>query len=439
MNTTAREKAVLLTTLQQIEETETEDDSVRQVLNLSKTHFDKINSLLLDKAYKSLTDGSDSKVLYLLWEKSLKTILLHEIKVREKKALRGPKKKLAEYYRLVFGICIRLPVLNGKIKLAEHYGKKYLAALSQPNEEQQFEVWLQYFFSTIFYYASNGKMKEFSVWTSTEIKKWQKKLIGKKYAVCNFFLHLCEASYYEYYTADFPNLLTALQNCLCEYRHGAERVGLNYKIYVETKLANAYCHGSYFAEGLKIYRDAFDKYEEQLLRNRYHPLMFSVVAMLNGKYDEAQKMMDTHLLPLLKQTPNDSFNFDIERNYAVLYMHKGDLKKAGKYIQQGQRWDKTQFNFLGDVLQRVVNNTYYLLLNDLETSLSLARKNIRFLNSKPQDGITEEYKIPFMVIQDIIRQKQGKKTSQQFNLRLQTVQQGLMKLYGSLLLKANKS
>lgn len=234
-------------------------------------------------------------------------------------------------------------------------------------------------------------------------------------------------------------MLTALQNCLCEYRHGADRVGENYKIYVETKLANAYCHGGYYAKGLKIYRDAFKQYEDLLLRNRYHPLMFSVVAMLNENYDEAKRMMDAHLLSLLQQTPEDSFNFDIERNYAVLYMYKGDLKKAGKYIQRGQRWDKTKFNFLGDVLQRVVNNIYYLLLNDLDTSLSLARKNIRFLNSKPQDGITEEYKIPFLVIQEIIRRKQGKKTSQQFNHRLQGLQQGLMKLYGSLLLKANKS
>ncbi len=435
MKTTKRENEVLQSTLQQVMQNACDDTLLQKELKISKTHFDKSNSLLLDKCYNALTDGSDTKVLYLLWEKGLKSLMLHEVKLREKKLLKGSRKKLASFYRLVFGICIRLPVLNGKIIMAEHYGKKHLAALGKPTQEQQYEIWLQYLFSTIFYYSSNGKAAEYGPWTIQEINKWEKKLEGKKYAVCNFFFQLCRASYYEFYTSDFPNLLGSLQNCLCEYKHGAERVGENYKIYVETKLANAYCHGSHFADALQIYRDAFKKYQEQLSRNAYHPLMFSVIAIINGAYEEAEGMMNKHLLAKIEKTPEDPFNFDVERNYAVLYMYVGDMKRAGYYIQRGQRWDKTKFNFLGDVLQRVVHNIYYLLAGDIETAASLLRKNIRFLNAKPQDGITTEYRKPFEVIADIIKIKKGKKPSKDFETKMDEVQKGLMKLYGGLLKK----
>jgi hypothetical protein len=153
---------------------------LQKKLQISKSHFDKANSVLLDKCYNTLTDGSDNKVLYILWEKGLKSIMLHEVKLREKKLLSGSKKKLAAFYRLVFGICIRLPVLNGKIILAEHYGKKHLAALGKPSQEQQYEIWLQYLFATIFYYSSNGKMNEYGPWTVQELNKWEKKLAGEK-------------------------------------------------------------------------------------------------------------------------------------------------------------------------------------------------------------------------------------------------------------------
>lgn len=438
LRATEKERGVLFKTLEYVEQKKNDDSALQKELGFSKSYFDKVNSVLLDKCYNTLTDGSDNKVLYMLWEKSQKSLLIHEIKLREKKLLKGSRKKLAEFYKLVFGICIRLPVLNGKIIMAEHYGKKYLSALGKASQEQQYEIWLQYLFSTIFYYSSNGKAAEFGPWTVQEINKWEKKLGGKKYAVCNFFYHLCRASYYEFYTSDFPNLLSSLQSCLCEYRHGAERVGENYKIYVETKLANAYCHGSHFADALKIYREAFAKYKTQLLRNRYHPLMFSVIAIINGELKEAENMMQAELMPLIEKTPEDPFCFDVERNYAVLYMYKGDMKKAGQFIQRGQRWDKTRFNFLGDVLQRVVHNIYYLLNGDTDTASSLLRKNIRFLNAKPQDGITTEYRKPFEVIADIIKLKKGKKPSKNFEAGLEELQKGIMKLYGGLLKKAAK-
>ncbi|MBP7389043.1 MAG: hypothetical protein KA841_01490 [Chitinophagales bacterium] len=433
MKTTLRELDVLQSTLHQVKQNTCDDAVLQKKLQISKSHFDKANSVLLDKCYNTLTDGSDNKVLYILWEKGLKSIMLHEVKLREKKLLSGSKKKLAAFYRLVFGICIRLPVLNGKIILAEHYGKKHLAALGKPSQEQQYEIWLQYLFATIFYYSSNGKMNEYGPWTVQELNKWEKKLKGKKYAVCNFFYHLCRASYYEFYTSDFPNLLSSLQSCLCEYKHGAERVGENYKIYVETKLANAYCHGSHFADALNLYRDAFNKYNAQLSRNAYHPLMFSVIAIINGAYDEAEGMMNKHLLSKIEKTPADPFCFDVERNYAVLYMYKKDFKMAGYYIQRGQQWDKTKFNFLGDILQRVVHNIYYVITNDIHTAASLLRKNIRFLNAKPQDAITTEYRKVFDVIADVLKIKKGKKPGKDFETKIDGLQKGIMKLYGGLL------
>lgn len=433
MHTSKREKEVLQQTIAHLPDKTFDDELVQNELQLTKSHFDKINSVLLDKCYNALTNGTNQAVLYLLWEKGQKTLLLHEAKVRERKLLKGNAKKLAEFYKLMFDICVRLPVLNGKIVMAEQYGNKHLRALGKPTTEKRSEIWLQYLFATIFYYSANGKMNEYGPWTLAELEKWKKKLAGKEYPVCQFFYHLSWASYYEFYTSNFENLMQSLQASLTALQHCEERVGENYRIYVETKMANAYCHGSMYGLAMQTYSACFKKYEKALLRNRYHPLMYSVVAILNNQLDEAEQMMNNHLKFYLENTPNDTFNFDIERIYAVLYMYKKEYEKAAHYLQRGQQWDKTKFTFLGDVLQRIVQNIYFILIKDYEMAHTLLRTNKRFLQSKPEDEMTREYGQMFDVIADVLRLKTGKAMSKAFADNYTAAQKGIMKLYSGLL------
>ncbi|MCS6933591.1 MAG: hypothetical protein NZM35_00390 [Chitinophagales bacterium] len=433
MPASEREKQVLLNTLVHLQDKEFDDELVQYELKLSKSHFDKINSVLLDKCYHVLTDGSNREVLYLLWQKGLKTLLLHEAKIRERKLLKGNKKKLAELYKIMFDISVRLPVLNGKIALAEEYGRKYLATLGKPAEEQRSEIWLNYLFGTVFYYAANGKMAEYEAWTKAELKKWARKLEGKDYPVCQFYYHLCWSAYYEHYSSDWDNLMKSLHAALEALGRCEERVGSNYRIYVETTIAKAYAHNSNYREAYERYSACFDKFAKQLVRNRYHPLMYAVIAILHQQYDVAESIMEKYMKFYLENTPHDTFNFDIERIYALLYMYKKDYTKAAYYLQRGQQWDKTKFTFLGDILQRITQNIYFILQRDFEMALTLLRSNKRFLQSKQPDEMTREYGVMFDLINDVIRLQTGKEPSKNFLQNLEQSRRGIMRLYAGLL------
>lgn len=417
-----------------------EDATLQKELGMTKAHFDKMNSVLLDKVYSFHTGNDDHKVLYMLWEKGLYGHLFHEARMRERRYIKsGEQKKLPVLYRLVFGITLRLPITEDKVALADLYAKKYLAALKKPTQEETYEIQIMQFWNTIFFESARGNMKKYEPVILSTLKTWDKKLGTKKYSGCRFFYWMSWGTYYEFYTHNFAGWTESLRNALREFDSSKKDLGENYRIFVITKLANAYCQGSFFKESLQMYRDAFVKYESQLIRNLYHPLLFSIIAIINHEFDEAEEMLQKHLIPRLQKFPEESLNFDIERTCAILYMNRGDYEKASFYLQRGQLWDKTQFALLGDILQRMVHNIYFLLVKDYAGAEAMLRRNKKFLASKQQDQMIEEYGKVFSIIGDIIRLKNGKNPGKNFHARLSDLHFGIMKLYGDLLDKALKN
>ncbi|MFN8322223.1 MAG: hypothetical protein U0T74_06145 [Chitinophagales bacterium] len=437
---TDREHDAFIKTVWFVAQKNFSDAALQQELKMTKAHFDKMNSVLLDKCYALHTGGEDSKVLYMLWEKGLYDHLLHEARMRERKYVKQQdSKKLANLFRVVFGISLRLPITIRKTEIAEKYGKKYLAELKRPSQEVVFEIEIMTFWNTIFYNSANGNMKDYEPVVTSTLEKWGGRLQGKRYHAVWFFYWLSYASYYEFYTHNFEGWLDSLKNALREFDLCKKDLGDNYKIYVLTKLSSAYCQGNFFRESLQMYRDAFKKYRPQLMRNLYHPLMHSIIAIINHELEEAEEILRADLIPRLDKFPEESLNFDIERTCTILYMQKNDFAKAAYYLQRGQQWDKTQITFLGDILQRMVHNIYFVLTNDLDTATSLLRKNKKFLGSKPQDQMVIEYGKVFMLLNEVIRHKSGKRVMANFETQLQSLQTGIMKLYGDLLNKALKS
>lgn len=437
---TDREHDAFTKTVQFVARKNFEDAALQQELKMSKAHFDKMNSVLLDKVYSFHTGNEDNKVLYMLWEKGLYGHLFHEARMRERRYLKaGAKQKLSVFYRLVFGITLRLPITENKVVRGDEYARKYLNSLSKPSQEETYEIQIMQLWNTIFYESARGNMKKYEPVILSTLKSWDKKLGTKKYNGCRFFYWLTYASYFEFYTHNFAGWTESLRNALHEFDTSRKDLGENYRVYVITKLAGAYCQGSFFKESLLMYREAFEKYEKQLMRNLFHPLMFSVIAIINHRFDEAENMLEKHLIPRLQKFPEESLNFDIERTCAILCMQKGDFEKASYYLQRGQVWDKTQFTLLGDILQRLVHNIYFLLVKDYAGAEAMLRRNKKFLAAKQQDHMVEEYSKAFAVIADIIRMKNGRKPAVNFHSRLNDLHFGIMKLYADLLDKALKN
>ncbi len=410
------------------------DYSIQQHFAFSKSYFDKLNSVLLKKVLNALTDGTDDKVLGYLLEKDLIHLFIHELRIRERSIEKGNDEVAkSQFYRQVFHHVRRFPVSEYDDELSKKYAKKYLKSLSSFTEEDEAEIWLMYEFSRVFIFAASGKMKEHETAFLATMKKWWGKIGDKPFPRPQFHYHLAFASYYDFYTGDYNALIKSLQNANEAYDKAGGALAENYKVFVITKLAKAHCQGSKFTEALALYRDAFERYEIQLTRNLFHPLMFAIIAIINGKYTEAQKMMDSHLKHLLNSDIDSTLEFDVLRTYAVLHMNKGEFNKAFEYIERALQFKRTDMSQLGDILLRMVHNAYFVMTGDLATAKATLFRNQKFLNTKQKDKMTEEYAGYFNMLRDIIKHREGKKLPDDFAQKMQPYREGIMKLYGDLL------
>lgn len=411
------------------------DEEIQHQLKLSKSYFDKINSVLLNKCTAHLTEkGTYEEVCGLLLQKDLPELLKHEIKIREKRMLNSSsQEEVCKFYYFSFQTLRRMPVSEYDDKLTEQYMLKYLKSKKHATVEDRVEANAMIEAQRVFVKAASGEMKNYEAVFLNKMKKLQQQIEGKPYPRAHFHYYLAWANYYDFYSNDFDALVSALKQALEYYEKGKSQIADTYRMYAITKLAKAYCQGSYFEQAMKIYKQAFDLFGNELSKNPYHPTMYAVIAIINGQYHEAEKMMNEKLLHLLNPEKTGTIDFDIYRTYAILYMNQSKFDKAFQYLEKALKFKRSEVSLLGDILLRMVHNSFFVLNNDLETAKSTLARNLKFLSSKGNDAMVKEYLGYFSMLKQIIRYREGKKLPKDFAQRLAPYRKGVMKLYGDLL------
>lgn len=431
---------VLFDVIEQVQTDKLNEEAIQNRYELSQSHYDKINSVLFAACVNGLTNGTMRAGLSFFLEKDLLKLYKHQLKLYERRLLQSNDPKVArELYWQAFQDFRRFPVSEYDEKLVKQYADKYIKVATKLSDEDKAEIWLMYEFSRIFVASAKGNMAKFEPAFLKSMATWQKKVLDKPWPRAHFHYHLCWANYYDYCTSDISGLINSLQAALDAYAKAKGKLPETYKVFTLTKLAKAYCQDNRYNEALQQYRDAFAQYGDQLVRNYYHPLMYSVIAIIAEQYNEAEKMLDTHLKHVVDKGPESIMGFDILRTYSLLYMYKGDYKKAAKYIQQGLTYSRTDVSRLGDILQRMVHNTFFVLTGDLETAKTSLSRNYKFLRAKTDDKISAEYIQYFDMLKLLIDHRlKGKKLPADFEERMYFFRQGIMKLYGGLLDKIVK-
>lgn len=429
------EYEVLLETIKHCNNPDCSDEYIQHKLQLSKSYFDKINSVLLNKCTTILAGSNsyeDAFSLYL--EKDISDLVKHELKIREKQILKsGTKDEIAHFYYIAFQNLRRIPASDYNDDLAETTANKYLLNKEQCTEADELEIRAMLEVTRAFIKAVTGEMKKYEPFFVEKMKAISTQIENKPYYNAHFHYQLAWANYYDYYTSNFPDLVNALKTALTYYEKAKGTISETYKIYAITKLAKAYCHGSHFEEALKIYQEAFDLFGNQLTRNPYHPTMYAIVSIINGKYAEAEVIMNNNLQHLLNSEKPGTLDFDIYRTYAILYMNQAKFDKAFLYLEEALKFRRTGISLLGDILLRMVHNAFFVLSGDLATAKATLARNFKFLSSKENDPMVQEYTSYFKMLKQIIRYREGKKLPKDFAEQLAPFRQGIMKLYGDLL------
>ncbi|HRN93761.1 MAG: hypothetical protein M9931_05620 [Chitinophagales bacterium] len=429
------EYEVLLETIKQRTNTDFDDTEIQNKFNLTKSYFDKINSVLLDKCLSALTpNGTYNDILSLILAKDMPDLLKHEIKIWERRILKTKdSNEITTFYYRTFQFLRRMPANVFDMEMLLKYKNLYLKHKKDRSEEDELEIAAMVLATQVFIEAVQGNMNTFSEKYHLELKRLKTEIGTKQYYKANFHTKLAEANYYDYYTSDFNALVNALKYAMEHYDKAQGGIDVTYKVYAITKLAKAYCHGSYFGEAMKIYDEAFSLFAAELSLNPYHPTMYAIVAIINGKYKEAEKMMNENLLHLLNNEKPGTLDFDIYRTYAILYMNQSMFDKAFYYLEEALKFRRTEISLLGDILLRMVHNAFFVMSGDLATAKTTLKRNFKFLALKEKDAMVQEYTGYFKMIKQVIRYKEGKKLPKDFTEQMTPYRQGIMKLYGDLL------
>ncbi|MFN8285607.1 MAG: hypothetical protein U0V74_02585 [Chitinophagales bacterium] len=434
-----REEEVLQKTLSYRTTTDEVDSKIQEELGLSKSHFDKINSVLLEKCFGYLTDGSDAKVFTLLLQKQLLDLLYHEIKMREKAQLKtGKEKEIREFYLQAFLATRKIGVNKLDLALVSKYATEYLKHFPKAGLEDKAEIWLMYEHSALFYNSVMGNSVSYEPQFWKVIHKWEKELKGKNLHRANFHLQLAKANFYDFCSSDGDNLINSLETALQEFEAAKGGVPQALKMYAFTKLAKAYCQTDQFEKALETYKESFAIWPD-LKRNVYHPVMFAVIAIINHRFTEAEQMLNENTREVLTHRTDMGMFFNIARNYAVLHIHKNEFDKALEYIHMFLQVNRVETDLLGEILNRIVQNAYFAAIGDWETALSLVKKNKKFLANKPSSSMITEYEKFFNLLRSIIKHRaNGDKLPVDFEEQMAAYQRNIAKLYGDLLLKVLK-
>ncbi len=378
--------------------------SIPTRLQLSKSHFDKINSVLLEKAIEHFAGNKLSDKLDFLIKKQLHDLILHKLKVNEKILKKqNNKKELKEFYALAFQTTMLFNFNSFPEKQLEHYCESYAGILQNRDENRRYEILAKHQEMLIRYFDQriNGAKKKDKALKN--LLAWQKEVKKKKYFESEVAICLGVSAFYEGISVE-----KCLQYIL-EADHAARKVYNKIedrdKAFLIAMTALQLIDLDRFIEAKIKYEELFSKFGRLVAARLFHPYQYVVTLLILKDFKGAADVMKKYIEPFLKNENARNFHFDILRLYSVYNLLIGETGKAGKYLQQILQFGKQDFTPLGDVLFRLVHNVYCAQTGDYVLAADVLKKNIKYVDSKIEIEGFVVYKQMLLDLGKVIRYK----------------------------------
>ncbi|MBL7882487.1 MAG: hypothetical protein JNL69_00345, partial [Bacteroidia bacterium] len=180
-------------------------------LKITDTHYYKINSVLLRKAYQTIIPNQGNELLLYLKQKSLFNLLRHELLTQEKKSTKALNDT---FYLQGFHYLIDVPYKFYDKKLTETFGKKYLANKKNVNRSDELYVKYHLLFSEINRTAARKNPIKALGFTIKDLLKQEKELEKTSHHLAQYYLYRCICSYYTYYDKSNTKIIEYLKKAI---------------------------------------------------------------------------------------------------------------------------------------------------------------------------------------------------------------------------------
>lgn len=404
-----------------------------EYLKISRSHFDKVNSILTKKIYGALTDGTFKQISDLLQVKGLMALHLHEITLENRRIKDADRKVRKEFYIIAFEAIRRLSMDNIDLKVLKKYAELLKPLLDKNDQLTPKVMDLKYLYiesAYNFYYGKSIKLADKTHNNIIAALPNAEKYKGKpEYSHYN----LCLATFYRDYKGEHKKAIEHMRLTI----ENEEKSGIKdraFYVNAQGMMAVMLAQDSQFKEAWTIYHGLYQNYVEIIGKSQYHNYLYSNVALVADEYTDAKRHMDIYSKPMMAPTVSLYFRFDAWRLYALYYMYVKDYEQAYTQIQEMQTIKRSDMTVAGDIMLRMLDNVYFLVTKEWDVAIALAKKNLKFLKSKEYTFENCEYMHLFYCCGELAKMNQKAKVqAEKLSAHLMVCRSGLLKLFGGLL------
>lgn len=352
--------------------------------DLSVAHFDKINSVLLGKAIQKFYGNSYTQCLTALLKRGLAKLMLHELKIMERSAVKTQSETLSFYAAAFEALCSMFHP-NYNEKEAQAYGKKYLQALgNKATIADETYVAMRIHQGTMVAQAVAGNEETYRATARAVLQQWGLKLKNSKNKLALFHLHFTQSGFVKFYGNDVAPFIEALEKCIKLLHETGEELQREYSFRVYCELSFGYIEAERFKEAERNFERAFALPYVEVTRQSYQSGNYFNVCLINKNYNKATEIFEKQLKGFLAPHVNRSVRFDMLVSAIMLNLHTANFDEAFDYLQQMRAYKRNEITQMGQILIRLCETLYFYCKHDYKMATTLAKRNVRFM-SRPEN------------------------------------------------------
>lgn len=404
---------------------------------LTQSHFDKINSVILDKTITLLYADDYNKAFSSILMKGLTDLMLHEQKIIERRILKiSSASEKTKFYKAAFENLRSMFHPKYNSKLTHEYGEKYLCSLGKKKTftDESYVAMLSLYGDIISEKFAGNEATYFSK-AEAVLKKWEKKILATKNYSAHFYYYFVLATLHKHLAEDGKAMLPAYYSALKAIEKDSVKVEEKFKGITLCEIGFANIEINQFQEAQEFYERGLTEYPETVGKSHYHGGNYFCVCLINKDYEKAQRAFEKYLLPKIQSGTNRSVLFDMYMMGCLFNLHRKNYDEAFRYLNELLKYRKNEITHFGLAMMRIYECIYFYRTKEFSVAAALVKKNLKFLNKEVGGNPGFEYYLQYVdSIGKLIKLKQHTlRSPEKLQQQIASLQKGIFSVFNRLL------
>jgi len=403
------------------------------ILGTTENHFYKNISILLKKCLDVLVPEGGADLLLYLNQKDLYPLSRHELSLMEKRLNKETRESRAKFYYQAFEVMHRVSFKNYDEKFIRTLAEKYFENVEKKDQKVELKFESQILCANIYIANSKGILSTEKENIYNKLQEHSKLLEFNSGPIALFHHYNANSLYYGQIETDTEKQVSYLEkmHTLC-LNNPSDFTDLQ-KTTVVCKIAESLYNRSMFRQALNTYLDILNKDPFNMSKDHYHTTKAIQISIILKEFDSALKLLEERFRVYITNPGITTTNM-ASISYAKLYLSKGLPEEAKFYIDLGIEINSKNFYLQYEIELRNLQNTYYFLKGEFDFAYELAKRNLKFLQSRNLNLNTSNYGYYFALIQSFVKlMDSGTEISKKQAEKFKLYQTSVYAVYGGLL------